>query len=193
MTGIAATVAGPLMPAYAATTGIEAEAERPDRQGSRLDRLVPLIEPYLDLFNPHTQERLKVRFFGATGYNMSGIRDLNWLLRDWRRGEMVQLDVRLYWGLAAIRSASLKDGHSGEITVNSGFRTRQTNDKLRLEGYHTAPNSFHIKGRAVDFTVDGGKVEDVAKYAEWLEIGGTGHYRGRFVHIDSGRKRRWFG
>lgn len=165
----------------------------PVRPQSRLDQLVPLIEPYLDLFNPHTQERKQVRFFGATGYNRAGLQEINVLLRDWRRNEVVQCDVRLYWALAAIRTAALRDGLSGEIQINSGYRSRATNDFLRSEGYRTAVNSFHMRGRAVDFVVRGGEVEHVARYAQWLEIGGTGHYRGQFVHIDTGERRVWFG
>lgn len=170
-----------------------AQENSPSRADSRLDKLVPLIEPVLDLYNPNTREREEVRFYGATGYNRTGLAKLNHLLRDWRQDEIVAIDLRLFWGLAAIRTAALRDGLSGEIQANSGYRTRETNDLLRLEGYKTAPNSFHMKGRAVDFKVIGGSVEHVARYAEWLEIGGTGHYRGRFVHADTGEVRRWFG
>lgn len=174
---------------------LAADLDIPDpvRENSRLDRLVPLIEPRLDLFNPHTRERKQVLFFGATGYNRAGIREINYLMRDWRQDEVVQMDVRLYWGLAAIRTAAMRDGLSGEIQVNSGFRSKATNDYLRSEGYGAAVNSFHLKGRAIDFVVKGGDVANVARYAQWLEIGGTGHYRGRFVHIDSGKPRVWFG
>lgn len=171
----------------------ELDIPEPVRAESRLDQLVPLIEPYLDLYNPNTRERKQVRFFGATGYNRSGLQEINVLLRDWRQEQVVQCDVRLYWALAAIRTAALRDGLSGEIQINSGYRSKATNDYLRSEGYRTAVNSFHMRGRAVDFVVKGGSVEHVARYAQWLEVGGTGHYRGRFVHIDSGEKRVWFG
>ena len=186
--GVGATVGLGLtsLPAYS-------EGVSPARLESRLDQLVPLIEPVLDLYNPNTDERETVRFYGATGYNRSGLAKLNHLLRDWRQEEVVDIDLRLFWGLAAIRTAALRDGLSGEIQANSGYRTRKTNDQLRLEGYKTAPNSFHMKGKAVDFKVVGGSVEHVARYAEWLQIGGTGHYRGRFVHADTGEVRRWFG
>lgn len=165
----------------------------PDRANSRLDQLVPLIEPVLDLYNPNTKERKLVRFFGSTGYNRGGVQELNYLMRDWRQKEVTQIDIRLFWGLAAIRTAAMQDGLDGSIQINSGYRTARTNEYLRSEGYRTAVNSLHTKGRAIDFVVKGGEVADVAKYAQWLEIGGTGHYRGRFVHIDSGDVRVWFG
>lgn len=191
-TRVAAAAASCLLPGVPAM-GKDLDIPEPVRADSRLDQLVPLIDPYLDLYNPHTQEHIKVRFFGATGYNRSGLQEINVILRDWRQDEVVQCDVRLYWGLAAIRTAAVRDGLSGEIQINSGYRSKATNDLLRAEGYGAAVNSFHMRGRAVDFVVKGGQVEHVARYAQWLEIGGTGHYRGRFVHIDSGKKRVWFG
>ena len=183
---VAAVSAFPAIPAFAGEVA-------PMRAGSRLDQLVPLLDPVIDLHNSNTDERLKVRFYTATGYDPEAIRQLNWFARDWRQGEAVQIDVRLLWGLAAIRGAGIKDGNEGLIRFNSGYRSRKTNELLRSEGVGAAVNSFHLTGRAVDFVLPGAPVEDVAKYAEWLEIGGTGHYKGRFVHIDSGKKRRWFG
>jgi uncharacterized protein YcbK (DUF882 family) len=35
-------------------------------------------------------------------------------------------------------------------------------------------------------------MEQVADYAEWLQIGGVGRYHGSdFVHVDSGPVRTW--
>ncbi|MDR6266723.1 MULTISPECIES: DUF882 domain-containing protein [Rhodobacterales] len=193
ISGAATVAACNLLPSLPALASDGLNIPKPVRLNSRLDQLVPLIEPYLDLYNPNTQERKKVLFFGKTGYNLAGIKEINYLLRDWRQDRIVQMDVRLYWGLAAIRTAAVRDGLSGEIQINSGFRSKETNDFLRSEGYQPAVNSMHLRGRAIDFVVKGGDVANVARYAQWLEIGGTGHYRGRFVHVDSGDQRVWFG
>jgi uncharacterized protein YcbK (DUF882 family) len=165
----------------------------PARAGSNLDKLIPLIDPYLDLVNPHTKDVVQVRFFRHNKYNIEGIREINHLMRDWRQHAEVQMDVRLYWALAAIRTAAIKDGLSGQIQINSGYRTKATNDYLRSKGYGVASKSFHMKARATDLVVKGGNVADVAAYARWLEVGGVGHYPGRFVHIDSGLVRTWQG
>lgn len=164
-----------------------------DREGSRLDRLVPDIDPMLDLYNPHTKEELRARFFGPTGYDMDAIKKINWLMRDWRQEEVRQIDVRVLWGLAALRSSGIKAGNSGRIHANSAYRTQATNQLLRRLGYGAATKSLHLEAKAIDFTMPGAKVEHLAELAAWLEIGGTGHYRGRFVHIDSGPKRNWHG
>lgn len=94
---VAATVmaAAPGLPALAATSPLP----EPLRAGSNLDKLVPLIDPVLELRNAHTGEHEKIRFFGATGYNHSGIKRINYFMRDWRQKEVVQCDVRLYWAL----------------------------------------------------------------------------------------------
>lgn len=142
--------------------------------------------------NAHTDERIRVHFHTPTGYDMSSVARLNAIMRDWRQNEIVQMDVRLFWGLAAIRQAAMKDGHSGQITLLSGFRTQKTNALLRERGYGAAKNSLHLRGMANDFILEGTQVVDIARYAEWLQVGGTGYYRkSSFVHMDSGPVRRW--
>lgn len=165
----------------------------PSRAGSRLDSLVPEIDPVLDLRNANTGESVKVRFFRGTGYDLEAVRQFNWFMRDWRQSKAEQMDVRLLWGLAAIRLSGLKAGNEGLIIVNSGYRTHATNDLLRRQGYGAAKKSLHLEAKAIDFKMPGAKVEDLAELARWLEIGGCGHYRGRFVHIDSGPARNWYG
>lgn len=167
-------------------------APAPRRDGSQLDRIVSHIPPELDLFNPHTNDRAKVRFFTAEGYDPAAVEKLNFIWRDWREKEVVQADVRLWWALAAIRAAAIKDGHSGEIVLLSGFRTRKTNNLLRKRGKGAAYNSFHLRARAADITIPGIPVKVVAKYAQWLEVGGIGRYdRSKFVHLDTGPIRSW--
>ena len=170
------------------------EGPAPARPDSRLDQLVSAIRPELRMLNANTEERMSTRFFGPTGYDPVEIRRINWFMRDWREGEARQVDVRLLWALAAIRQAAMKDGHDGEVLFLSGYRSRKTNDLLRRMGRGAAKDSFHISARASDFSLPGVPVADVATYAEWLEVGGVGHYpKNHFVHIDSGELRSWRG
>ena len=173
-----------------------AGAATPDplRGGSMLDKLVPAIDPTLDLLNAHTNERIVVKFFTATGYDMDAVKQLNWVWRDWRQSEAPQVDVRLWWALAAIRGAAMKDGHTGETILLSGFRTLKTNNMLRSKGIGAASRSLHLKAQAVDFRLSGIPIADLSKFASWLQVGGTGRYnRSGFVHIDSGPERSWNG
>ena len=188
-------LASGLIVTAAASAGLPALAEspHPSRSGTRLDELVPLIDPSLSIINQRTKEELKLRFFTVTGYDRTAIDQLNWIFRDWRQKEEIQIDVRLFWGLAAVRQAAMKDGDAGDILLTSGYRSRKTNDMLRSQGHRTAYNSFHMKGRAADFRLPGAKIEDTARFVEWLQVGGTGHYRDQFVHMDSGEERTWLG
>lgn len=176
----------PALPAAAAT------APDPIRTGSVLDRLVPAIDPVVHLRNANTKEETMLRFFENGAYVEDSVRQLNWLFRDWRQEEAPQIDVRLYWALAAIRGGAMQDGHSGEILLLSGYRTRKTNEMLRRMGLKAASNSYHLKAQASDIRLEGVPMEELADYAEWLEVGGIGRYgRSNFVHIDSGPIRSW--
>lgn len=168
-------------------------AADPARPGSRLDGLVTAIEPELHIHNLNTDETIKVRFHDITGYDLHAVAQLNHIMRDWRQKEVRNMDLRLFWGLSALRQAAMKDGHEGLIRLHSGFRTRKTNEHLRKIGYNPAPDSLHMRAQAADFHLEGVAVDDIARYAAWLEIGGTGYYPGSFVHIDSGIQRSWKG
>lgn len=172
---------------------VSAAEPAPWRPNSRLDKIVSAIRPELRMFNANTGERMSSRFFDPSGYDMVEIHRINWFMRDWREEEIRQVDVRLLWAMAAIRQAAMKDGHDGEIRFLSGYRTRKTNDLLRRQGFKTAQDSLHLSARASDFSLPGVPVSHVAIYAEWLEVGGVGHYPGSFVHIDSGEFRTWRG
>jgi len=186
---LAAGTAWGLLPVHANASG-ESDPARP---GSRLDSLFSSINPELDIVNSHTDERVHVHFHGVTGYDVDAVRRLNHIMRDWRENSVQMIDLRLYWALAALRQAAMQEGHSGKITWLSGYRSEKTNDLLRRRGFNAARESFHLRARAVDFTMENVNTTALANYAEWLEIGGVGHYRGRFIHIDSGRARRWRG
>lgn len=84
--------------------------------------------------------------------------------------------------------------HFGKaITITSGYRCPTHNSKVSK-----AKNSYHTKGRAADFTVNGVEPRDVAKYAESIGIKGIGLYEtkddGFFVHVDTrDTKAFWYG
>lgn len=169
-------------------------AEAPSRPGSRLDRMVSMIDPTLHIVNSHTKEEIRVRFFTPTGYDPNAVRQLNWIWRDWRENKVTQIDPRIFWGAAAVRASAMKGGHDGKMTLLSGFRTRKTTLKLRSEGIGAALNSMHMKSKAVDMRFHGIPERKVSGFVEWLEVGGTGHYPGsNFTHMDSGAERNWRG
>lgn len=157
--------------------------------------MVPRLEPYIDVTNAHTGERVALRFADRSGrHDRRAMRRLDWVFRDWRQNQSPEIDPRLYWALAAIGGAARQQGGSGQVTLLSGFRTPRTNSMLRAEGTGVASGSYHLRRRAADIRVDGLEMEQVAAYAEWLGVGGVGRYpRSSFTHIDSGPIRTWSG
>lgn len=185
--GAGAAMIGATIPVYRGYAATD-PASTPSRDGSVLDVLVPNIRPEIAIENTHTDERVDVTYYDRTlGYDHDALEQINWIFRDWRRDEEKATDPRLLWGLSAIAQASQQEGHSGVIRLNSGFRTPETNASLN----GAVPNSLHIEARAADLTLEGIPVQQVSNYAEWLEVGGVGHYPNSFTHVDTGRRRRW--
>lgn len=71
------------------------------------------------------------------------------------------------------------------ITITSGFRTPAHN---RAVG--GAKNSFHLKGMAADFVVEGLTPQEVQKRLDPIWDGGL-EYAPTWTHLDTGPKRRF--
>ena len=170
-----------------AAEGLPPGKPGPSRPGSRLDSLFRDIEPVLEMRNHASGEAVSVRFHDGSRYDRRAVEALNRFMRDFREDRAAQMDARLFWALAAISQAARLAGANSRIGFLSGYRTGKTNKALA----GAARNSLHLEGRAVDFLIPGVPVERLAAYAEWLQIGGVGHYRDRFVHVDTGPLRRW--
>ena len=57
-----------------------------------------------------------------------------------------------------------------------------------------ASNSYHIKGKAIDFRIAGVPLIKVKSSAENLRNGGVGYYpTSNFIHVDTGPVRTWKG
>ena len=76
--------------------------------------------------------------------------------------------------------------------VISGYRCPTTNIRLRAtRGGGVAKRSLHMEGRAIDIRAPGVPLADLRDAAVSLRAGGVGFYSGQFLHIDTGRVRRW--
>ena len=71
----------------------------------------------------------------------------------------------------------------------------ETNGRLRQKGSGgVAKKSLHMEGRAIDVRLPGVPLAELRDAALSLQAGGVGFYpREQFVHIDTGRVRRWGG
>lgn len=163
----------------------------PTRANTRLDYYFPRGDAYLNIVNAHTDERVAVRFMNDGRESRRALRKLDWVFRDWREGEAPDIDRRIYWSLAALSNSARREGHSGQITLLSGFRTPQTTRHLQSRGVGAATKSYHMRRRAADIRFEGIPPQHVADMAEWLQVGGVGRYGSSFTHIDSGPIRTW--
>lgn len=81
---------------------------------------------------------------------------------------------------------------SEPFQIFSGYRSPETNARLRRAGIGAAPNSYHLKGQAVDLWLPGSATTALHKAALAARRGGVGYYPDRhFVHLDVGPVRHW--
>ena len=95
--------------------------------------------------------------------------------------------------LDQLRSLQRLLAADGTIEVISGFRSAETNERLRRRGGGgVASRSLHLQGRALDLRMEGVPLARLRDAALELQAGGVGFYpESNFVHIDTGRVRRW--
>jgi uncharacterized protein YcbK (DUF882 family) len=149
----------------------------------------PRDERLLSFVHTHTSERLTVAYFADGHYLSEGLSSLSFFLRDHRTGDEHPIDPALYDTLNDLRLAS---GTRSPFHVISAYRSPRTNAMLRERSRGVAGGSLHLQGRAIDVRladVDSAVLRDAAIE---LQRGGVGYYRGPdFVHVDTGRVRRW--
>ena len=147
----------------------------------------------ISLYHIHTGESLSVTYMKDGRYVPSAMKQINYLLRDWRRNKTVTIDPRtidLVWQLHEDL------GSHATINIVCGYRSAETNALLNRIGRKVAKESQHIQGRAIDFYLTDVPTQKIRNIALVLERGGVGYYRSAggptgFLHVDSGRVRHW--
>lgn len=148
----------------------------------------------ISLYVIQNKERLTVTYMVNGRYVPSAMKKINYLLRDWRRNEVITIDpklVDLVWELHADL------GSKAPIGIVSGYRSPKTNAFLKRIGRNVAGKSQHINGKAIDFffsDVPTKKIRNVALARS--RLGGVGYYSSAggptgFIHADSGKVRQW--
>ncbi len=146
------------------------------------------LEKALSIYNTHTGESLKRCVFWANGqFDPQSLKSINRLFRDHRSGKVYPIDQRL---LALLHNIANKLDTQRPIHLVSGYRCAETNAMLRENDYGVAKHSQHTVGRAADIFIEGRSLRQIQQIALSLKGGGVGRY-GSFVHVDTGRIRRW--
>jgi uncharacterized protein YcbK (DUF882 family) len=139
--------------------------------------------------NLHTGERAKVEYWANGEYLPDALKQVNFILRDFRNGEIHPIEPKLLDLLTQLH-ASLDSTQPFEVI--SGYRSPATNAMLRSEGHGTATKSLHMQGQAIDIRLADRNLSDLHAAAVKLRAGGVGFYPGPdFVHVDVGRVRYW--
>ena len=116
--------------------------------------------------------------------------DLNYFFRDWRENRSISIDNEILENLFQICEETSGQNYCVYVDITSGYRTKKTNEKLRLRSSNVAKNSLHLKGKAVDFNINGLSHKLLKAKCNEISQGGVGCYPG-FFHIDTGPFRRW--
>jgi uncharacterized protein YcbK (DUF882 family) len=147
----------------------------------------------ISLYHIHTKESLTITYMVKGRYVPSAMKKINYLLRDWRRNEVVTIDpktIDLIWEMHADL------GSRAPINVVCGYRSPKTNAFLKRIGRNVAKKSQHMVGKAIDFYFPDVPTKKIRNSALVRKLGGVGYYRSSggptgFVHLDSGNVRHW--
>ena len=137
----------------------------------------------------HTGESLSLAYAHGDTYLPEALTRVNWFLRDFRNGESRPIDPQLLDRLHLLGELT---GTRAPFEVISGYRSPATNEALQRRGGGVASGSLHLEGRAIDVRLADVALADLRDAATSLRAGGVGFYpESRFVHLDTGRMRRW--
>ncbi len=154
-----------------------------------LRRASAIDERRLDFYHTHTGKRLDVAYKRNGEYVPDALSNINAFLSDFRTGESIEIDPHLLDLICDLRE---KLGGEGTYEVISAYRSPKTNEMLRGRSSGVAKNSQHLLGRAIDLRLTGVELKKLRDTAIAMQRGGVGYYASPdFVHIDTGRVRRW--
>jgi uncharacterized protein YcbK (DUF882 family) len=139
----------------------------------------------------YSGERLKADYWVDGRYIPDELARIDKVLRDFRDGTIHPIEPKL---LDFIHRLGMKVDAPSGFEVICGYRSPGTNEWLRQRSDGVAEHSLHMKGLAIDLCVPGRTLDKVHQAALDLRLGGVGYYPDSdFVHLDTGRVRRWTG
>ena len=143
----------------------------------------------LSFYHTHTRLSLDVVYFANGEYVDSALDDINRFLKDFRTGEVTEINPELLDLLHDVRNEL---GPDATFEVISAYRSPRTNEMLRTTTSGVAKNSHHIKGNAIDVRLRGIRTTTLRDTAIRMQRGGVGFYpKSDFVHVDMGPVRTW--
>jgi uncharacterized protein YcbK (DUF882 family) len=146
-------------------------------------------ERELTFTHTHTGERLSVLYADGGRYVSDALAAVNQLFRDFRTGAIHPIDPALLDLLHAVQTDT---GSTAPFQIISAFRSPATNRQLQQAGSGVATRSLHMDGKAIDVRLADVPLARLRRAALARAGGGVGYYpESDFVHLDTGRVRRW--
>jgi uncharacterized protein YcbK (DUF882 family) len=170
MAGVAAAGASMVRPAFAAPQ--------------------PVIQTRtLTLFNLHTGESFTGAYLDKGVFVADAAAQISKVMRDHRTNEVHDIDPHLFDVLNDLNGVLET---KAPYQIISGYRSPASNAKLHEASNGVATRSLHMDGKAIDIRVKGVECANLRDAALGLGRGGVGFYPASdFVHVDTGRVRRW--
>lgn len=157
--------------------------------GSAWASLTTEPERSLSLYNTHTGESLKRVFWAEGAFIPESLAEINKLLRDHRTNDVAPIDPHL---LTLLGNITQLVAPTDTLHVISGYRSPRSNQALAGQSNGVAKHSLHMDGKAIDIRMPGRDLAYLRDSALSLKQGGVGFYpSSQFVHVDTGRVRKW--
>jgi uncharacterized protein YcbK (DUF882 family) len=143
----------------------------------------------LGLVNAHTDEKLTAIYWRDGVYDRGALKDIDYVLRDFRTSEVAAIDRNL---LDLLVELHRRAGSRTPFQVISGYRSPKTNAMLASASGGVAKRSLHMDGKAIDIRLHDVALSDLRQAALGMKAGGVGYYKkSDFIHVDTGRVRQW--
>lgn len=170
--GLGAVAAATVLPGFAAATV-------PAHAGAHT----------LSFLNLHTGEKRQFTYREKGALVPEEMSRLYHLLRDHRTDEVHPIDTRL---LDLLHMLQQKTGTRKPFEIISAYRSAASNAMLASHSQGVAKKSLHMTGQAIDICLADVPLSQLRNAALKLKAGGVGFYPNPgFVHVDTGRIRRW--
>jgi uncharacterized protein YcbK (DUF882 family) len=143
----------------------------------------------LSFVNTHTGDTFADAYWEAGNYVPDAMAAINHVMRDHRSGEVHAIEPALLDQLHRLKG---QVEASSAFQIISGYRSPATNAALHEASNGVATRSLHMQGKAIDIRVSGVDTARLRDAAIAMQAGGVGYYQASdFIHVDTGRVRRW--
>jgi uncharacterized protein YcbK (DUF882 family) len=142
----------------------------------------------LGFHNIHNDERLEAVYWVNGQYDPIALEEIDLALRDWRNDAVKPIDRPL---LDLLHELARRLRTDEPYQVISAYRSPETNAMLAAQSGGVATKSLHLEAKAIDIALPSGRLAELRDTAWAMQSGGVGWYADSFVHVDTGRVRRW--